>query len=131
MNIASAISSLKTTNEDTNKVRLLKKTAWDISYESSYIKIEYIKQTCVLAIKLNYSYGIAISASTLGSIYTDMGKYKNALTCFYEAMGLEKKYGYKLDLDSAYSNIGILFGKKAKLLRLLIFIATHLITIKF
>ncbi len=111
-NIDSCIGALKTAKEDTNKVRLLKTIAWEISYESSYKGLEYAKQAYYLGKKLQYNYGIAISASTIGSIYTDMGDYSKALTFFYEAIDLEKKYNYADDLGNTYSNVGILFGKK-------------------
>ena len=93
-NIDSCIGALKTAKEDTNKVRLLKTIAWEISYESSYKGLVYAKQAYNLGKKLQYNFGIAISASTIGSIYTDMGDYSKALTFFYEAIDLEKKYNY-------------------------------------
>jgi serine phosphatase RsbU (regulator of sigma subunit)/tetratricopeptide (TPR) repeat protein len=112
VNLDSCFVVLKTAKEDTNKVRLLKTIAWEISYESSYKGLVYAKQAYSLGKKLQYNFGIAISASTIGSIYTDMGDYSKALTFFYEAIDLEKKYNYKNALGKTYSNVGILFGKK-------------------
>lgn len=111
-NLDSCIVALKTAKEDTNKVRLLKTIAWEVSYESSYKGLVYAKQAYDLGKKLQYNFGIAISASTIGSIYTDMGDFSKALTFFYEAIDLEKKFNYMDVLGGTYSNVGILFGKK-------------------
>lgn len=112
MNLDSAITSLKNVKADTNKVLLLNNIAWDISYESSYQGLEYGLKSYDLAEKLNYQYGIAKSAMTIGTIYTDMGNFSKALSFFYQAIDIHEKHNNIHELGRTYSNLGIMFGKK-------------------
>jgi serine phosphatase RsbU (regulator of sigma subunit) len=115
INLDSAITALKNAKEDTNKVLLLNQIAWDISYESSYKGLEYGIKAYDLAKVLNYKYGNAKSAMTIGTIYNDIGDFSKALTYFHEAVDIEKKHSYLFLLGKTYSNMGILFASKKDL----------------
>lgn len=108
------IDSLKkaivTQKEDTTKVKMLNKLAWESSYinliEGQKIALEGMK----LADKINYQKGKAELKNTLGSIYWDMGDHDQALNEFLDAIDICEEIKYESMIGVIYSNIGGVFN---------------------
>src|SRR5438445_395191 len=105
--IDSLLTVLKTTKEDTNKVKLLVKLGnkyRDIGgYDSSII---YGKQATALSEKLKFKRGIANSFNLLGTIDQLYGNYEDALKNYFAALKIREEMGNKIDIAASYNNIG-------------------------
>jgi serine phosphatase RsbU (regulator of sigma subunit) len=112
MNIDSAIAVLKTLKEDTNKVYLLDKIAWDISYQNLQKGIEYSDLSMQLARKLNYEPAYAQICNTQGAIYDDMAELAKALNFYLEGLKYAKKYNQVQQMGILHNSIGNLYSKR-------------------
>lgn len=110
LNVDSCIRVLATLKEDTNKVILLNKIAWNIAYTNLQKGIDYSVQSYELAKKLNYERIYARICNTQGAIYADMAEVPKALNLYLEGLRYTKKYN-QLGLSSAlYNSLGNLYG---------------------
>src|ERR1700741_326149 len=75
----SCLKVLPAHKEDTEKVFLLNKIAWDISYEDLQKGLFYIRQADSLSRKLNFEKAFASIDNTYGSIYMDLGMHNEAM----------------------------------------------------
>ncbi len=110
LNIDSCLQVLKVSKEDTNKVILLNRIAWDIAYTNLQKGAEYSKQSYDLAKKLNYEQIYARICNTLGSIYADMAEVPLALDQYIEGLKYAKKYNQPGSAAALYNSLGNLYG---------------------
>ncbi len=111
-NVDSCIQVLKHAKEDTNKVILLDKIAWNISYSNLQKGINYSNQSYELAKKLKYERGYPRIFNTQGAIYTDMGELSKALNLFIDGLEYAKKYNQYLTQARIYGSLGNLYNEQ-------------------
>jgi serine phosphatase RsbU (regulator of sigma subunit) len=111
-NVDSCIQVLKNAKEDTNKVILLDKIAWDISYGNLQKGIDYSKQSYELAKKIKYERAYAKIYNTQGAIYTDMGELSKALNLFIDGLEYAKKYNQYAMQAKIYCSLGNLYNEQ-------------------
>lgn len=111
-NIDSCIQVLKTAKEDTNKVILLDKIAWDISYTNLQKGIDYSIQCYDLAKKLKYERMYARICNTQGAIYADMAEIAKALDLFLQGLNFAKKHNQNRVQMALYNSLGNLYAKR-------------------
>lgn len=106
--IDSCIGVLPTHKEDTDKVFLLNKIAWDISYQDLQKGLDYIRQADSLTRKLNFEKGFASIDNTYGSIYMDLGMHNDAMVHFLHGIKVAEKYHVDHELANLLSNLAVL-----------------------
>ncbi|MES2513685.1 MAG: SpoIIE family protein phosphatase [Bacteroidota bacterium] len=110
LNIDSCIRVLKTSREDTNKVILLNRIAWDIAYTNLKKGLEYSTQSIELAKKLHYESIYARLYNTKGAIYGDMAEVALALDQYIEGLKYAKKCNQPGSAAALYNSLGNLYG---------------------
>lgn len=109
LNVDSCLQILKLAKEDTNKVILLDRIAWNISYSNLQKGIDYSKLSNELAKKLKYERAYPKIFNTQGAIYTDMGELSKALNLFIEGLKYAKKYNQFAMQAKIYISLGNLY----------------------
>ncbi len=97
---------LKTAKEDTNKVTVLNKLAWEYrknDYQKAY---DYAQQALELSNKLKYKQGVAYSYSNIGIVYKIQKNYVKALEYYAKSSKVLEEIGDKRDIAFSYNNIG-------------------------
>lgn len=112
LNVDSCLEVLKTSREDTNKVILLSRIAWDISYQNLQKGIDYAQQSVELAEKLGYEQQYCKVYHVIGAIYLDMAEQGKALNLFMKALSYGKKYNQYLELAHVYNSVGNFYAKQ-------------------
>jgi serine phosphatase RsbU (regulator of sigma subunit) len=110
VNIDSCLNVLKTSKEDTNKVKLLNKIAWNIAYTNLQKGVDYSIQSYDLAKKLNFEKFYPTICNTRGAIYADMAEVALALNLYLEGVKYAKKYKLYNSLAALYNSLGNLYG---------------------
>jgi len=108
----SLIASIQTIKNDTHKVNVLNKIAWDISYNSFEKGIDYCYKAIIIAKKINYEKGLSKAYNTLATIYTDLGMSNEAIKYHEMALKISKRLNLKSGIASTYANIGIIYGNQ-------------------
>ncbi len=114
--VDSLLQVLKTAKEDTTKVNTFNALAYEIANNNPDTAVYFANEALALATKLNYKMGIADAHSTIGIGLINLGKYKEALKNFNDAVKLcdelliSAKTAFKLKIleekGKAYRNIG-------------------------
>ena len=107
----SCLQVLKTSKEDTNKVILLDKIAWDIAYTNLQKGLDYSIESMDLAQKLNYKTKLAKICNTQGAIYADMAQHAKAFHIYLDGLRYAKLYKLYKTEGTLYNNIGELILK--------------------
>ena len=115
LNVDSCLRVLPTLKDDTNKVILLNKIAWDIAYTNLQKGIDYSIQSYELAKKLNYERIYARICNTQGSIYADMAEVPKALNIYLEGLKYTKKYNQSGLSAALYNSLGNLYGTNGEM----------------
>ncbi len=110
LNIDSCLQVLKASKEDTNKVILLNKIAWNIAYSNLKEGLDYSKQSYDLARKLNYERMYPTISNTYGLIYADMAEVALALDQYIEGLKYAKKHNDIGSLAALHNSLGNLYG---------------------
>ncbi len=106
----SLLTSLKSVSEDTNKVNILIELGKAYQQQNKFDKaIEYSEQAEKLAVKLNFSSGLARCCRNLGSIYIDNADYTRAMKFHSLALKNYLILGDKKGIANSYNNIGIVY----------------------
>lgn len=108
--IDSLIKSLTTIKEEQEKVNTLNKIAWNISYNDFQLGIDYANKSIELAKKINYEKGLSNAYNTLGTIYSDLGMYDEAIKFYSLTLKISIKNNYKDIYAKTYSYIGNIYG---------------------
>lgn len=112
LNIDSCLRVLKTSKDDTNKVYLLDKIAWSISYQSLKKGIEYSDQALQLAKSLNFERAYPTIFNTQGAIYDDMAEVAKALNFYLDGLRYAKKFNMLKNQAVLYNSLGNLYSKQ-------------------
>lgn len=110
VNIDSCLNVLKTSKEDTNKVILLNKIAWNIAYTNLQKGVDYSQQSYDLAKKLNFERFYPTICNTRGAIYADMAEVALALNLYLEGVKYAKRHKSYNSLAALYNSLGNLYG---------------------
>jgi serine phosphatase RsbU (regulator of sigma subunit) len=110
LNIDSCLQVLKVSKEDTNKVILLNKIAWNIAYSNLKEGLDYSKQSYDLAKKLSYERMYPTICNTYGLIYADMAEVALALDKYIEGLKYAKKNNQPGSSAALYNSLGNLYG---------------------
>jgi len=115
INMDSCLQVLKTAKQDTNKVILLDKIAWNIAYTNLKKGIDYSIQSYELAKKLHYEEKYSRICNTMGAIYADMAQVPKALDLYHEGLKYAKKYNQLGMYAAIYNSLGNLYGTTGEL----------------
>ncbi|HTL83131.1 MAG TPA: tetratricopeptide repeat protein [Bacteroidia bacterium] len=117
------VIKIKNAPEDTSLAILLNDIGWDTSYENLEAGLIYCRRALDLSKKLNFNYGIMVSANSLGTIYNDQGAYDSALTMHYLSLTTAQKENNLYSQGTTYMNLSIVYksmGQGAKALECLL-----------
>lgn len=108
--IDSLLSVLKTAKEDTGKVNTFNGLSLEIQRTANYsVSKKYADDALLLAEKINFKKGIAVSHVNIGNIYRAQGNYSDALKSFLASIKISEELGDKQTTASAYNGIGLVF----------------------
>ncbi|MEO6884305.1 MAG: sensor histidine kinase [Bacteroidia bacterium] len=110
----SLLSVLKTSKEDSEKVKTLNELAWE--YSSSDLKKAraYGKNSVDLATKLNFYKGRSSAYNTLGNVASDEGKNDEALGFYLLSLKDKETIKDKKGIATVNNNIGIIYRIKGE-----------------
>lgn len=112
LNVDSCLQVLKTSADDSHKVKLLGNIAWNVSYRNLQEGIDYARQSMALAEKLNDERDYCYIYHVAGAIYLDMAEQGKALELFLKAVSYGRKYGQYLELGHVFNSIGNFYSKQ-------------------
>ena len=115
INLDSCILALKTSKEDTNKVLLLNKIAWNIAYSNLQEGLDYSIQSYDLAKKIRFERSFARICNTQGSIYLDMAEIPKSLNVLMEGLSFANKYKQYSNAAGIYNSLGNVYDKQGNL----------------
>jgi len=109
--VDSLSSVLKTTKEDSNRVKTLNAMSerlWmnTAQYDNSR---KYAEDALALAQKLNFKVGIARAYNNLGSVDRFLGNYTEALENYSSSKKIAEELGDKRNIAACSSNIGVIY----------------------
>lgn len=108
--IDSLVNVLKTSKEDTTRVKILYTLCRGYTNAGNYVQaMLYAKQEQELALKLNYQKGLASSYSGIGLIYLNQGDFEKAEENHLIALKKYTKIRDKQGISSCYTNMGLVF----------------------
>lgn len=103
----SLLSQLENTKEDTNKVIILNKLAYEIYGDDLQKALFYANKAFPLAEKLHFKKGMSAAYSIIGIIYQHQRNYKKALKFYALSINVLEELKNKKGVANAYNNIGI------------------------
>ncbi len=112
INIDSCLKILPTLKEDTNKVILLNRIAWDISYKNLQAGLDYANKSMALAKQLNCEELYPKIYNTLGAIYDDKAERAKALDMYLLGLQYTKKLNQTKSYGFLYNSLGNLYSKQ-------------------
>ncbi len=107
--IDSLLTVLKTAKEDTTKVNVLNKLFLQYEFSDDVKAKEYLNKAMMLAQKIYYKKGLAITYTYFGYFADDKGNYLNALKTFLTALKIYEAIGDKKGIADSYGNIGNIY----------------------
>ena len=110
--IDSLLTVLKTTKEDTNKVNTLIELAWEVSSNNPDSTILLGNEAILLANKINFLKGKAISYGVIGYGYYYKGDYSQTLKNYFAAIKVDEILNNKAGIANRMTNIGIVFKQQ-------------------
>jgi serine phosphatase RsbU (regulator of sigma subunit) len=108
--LRSAMKSLQTAVDDTNKVNWLNDVAWDTSYDDLAVGRMYVTQSLELAQKLKFLPGEVRAYNTLGAIALDMGDMNGALQAHYSSLKIADSLHMQRSMATSYMNIANVYS---------------------
>ncbi len=108
----SIYNCLKSSKQDSNKVKLLNLMGWEVSYFDLDSGLKYAFQGLSLAKQINFQNSNGDLCNTIGAIYSDQGNYGEAFS--YLKLGLEncERYPDVYVEGSLNNSLGMLFQRK-------------------
>ena len=106
----SLVNSLPTIANDKEKLFVLNSIAWNISYNDFQLGINYAFKAVEVAKKINHPQGLSKAYNTLGTIYSDLGMYDEAIKYYKLTLEINNKNNFKDGNASTYANIGNIYG---------------------
>jgi serine phosphatase RsbU (regulator of sigma subunit) len=108
--LRSALKSLQTATEDTNKVNWLNDIAWDTSYDDLVVGRRYVVQSLELAKRLSFQPGIVRGYNTLGAIALDLGDLNGALEAHFNSLKISDSLNMQRAMATSYMNIANVYS---------------------
>ncbi|MES2565779.1 MAG: tetratricopeptide repeat protein [Bacteroidota bacterium] len=113
--IDSLLKTLKTTQKDTNWVKIMnlvaEHSAWNNeNYDTALYYANYSK---IYSEKLNYKAGLIRSHNNIAAIYHHLGNLPEALKNYHFTLKASKEAGNKKKTAGAYLNIGLIYYDQA------------------
>ncbi len=103
--------------EDSVKVKLLVKIAWEYSGIDLEQSKKFAEQALNLSLKLNYKKGMAWAYGALGDYYLDMSDFSKALEYYGKDINTAREMGDKSEMAAAWGNMSDIYletGNHAK-----------------
>lgn len=104
-----SLEGLKTTTNDTLRIKYLDNVGWDTSYDNLAVGLKYCHEALALSEKIKYEKGIAHACNSLGTIYQDMGDVNKALEYHLRGLKLAEKNKDNDAIMIASMNISIVY----------------------
>lgn len=99
-------AKLKSSQEDTNKVKLLNSISFQYNSIDPTEGILYGKKSLDLAKKLDWQSGMALSYNSIGGNLYAQGNFKDALSFFEKSLKININSGNEPEVADNYGNIG-------------------------
>jgi signal transduction histidine kinase len=126
--IDSLLNVLKTSVEDTSKVKVLNSLCRQFYLTAKYSEAKkYAEEALTLADKLRFKKGIAMSYQNIGNLYFYQANYGEALKNYRACLETREEIGDKSGMASSYYNIGLTYDKQGNLTEAL---NNHLVSLK-
>lgn len=100
----------KTTLPDTSRVNTMNLLARHLRNTQSMASLQLAKEAYALAVKNNYTKGVATASDISGVIYLSLGDSKKALYNHLIALNLFEQIGNKRGIAFTYNNIGAVYS---------------------
>ncbi|OFX32750.1 MAG: hypothetical protein A2X08_06805 [Bacteroidetes bacterium GWA2_32_17] len=112
--IDSLLNILKTTKEDTIKVRTFNKLFLAYEFEDSKKAKGFVDMALILSKKINYKNGLADSYIYLGYYFEDICNYPEAIENYSASLKICEAMGDKFGIAISYNNIGNMYSNQGK-----------------
>jgi len=103
---------LKTTIDDTTRIKTLNALAWKLKYNNPDTAIYYSKQALTLAKKAKWEKGIANSYRKLGVFNHLKGNYPLAIDHYNKALKINIQLNDKKGIAATFGNIGVVYNEQ-------------------
>lgn len=107
--VKALFKQLETAQEDTAKATLyvnISKFYWNKNLDSALLMANHAID---LATDAHYEAGLATALLSKGVIYNQVGKYSDAMECYFQVLRLCEKIDSDYLLRSSYNNLGIVY----------------------
>ena len=111
-NIDSFQIVLKTTKQDTTKIKAYVDLSWEYRHSIPDTAMYYGKTGLQLATKINFIKGIALCYNGIGVVQESLGNYSQALESFQKSLKIHEDIGNKKGMSDCYVNIGFIYGEQ-------------------
>lgn len=108
--IDSLLIELKSSKNDSNKVKVLCQLAWEESNNNSGKCKTYAQEAISLSNQINYKRGVAFANNALGVFYNTIGDNQNSITSYRKANEIWLNLKDTLRIAKLFSNIGNAFA---------------------
>lgn len=106
-----ALEKMLNRADDSLKVVALKLLCWEYRNSNPTKAVEYGEKAVRAAMALNMNFELADSYNRLGIAYRNIGKYGQALECYFKGMEISKAYGYENLLAFQFNNLADLYSR--------------------
>lgn len=109
INIDSLTNILRTSKEDTNKVKLLCRLSVSYTHLQLDSALKYANHSLELSNKLDYMHGKLLALNLLAQCYHGLGDLNKSLKYLNEKMELLKNSDDKVQISTTLGNIGLIY----------------------
>src|SRR5687768_13709196 len=104
---------IKTSDYDSNKVKLLNTLGWQLKRTGNYEKaMAHTRSAIELSEKLKFQRGLGQALGNMGVMLNDIGKPNEAMRHHKQALAIRQKIGDMYGTGNSFTNIGhIMFDK--------------------
>jgi tetratricopeptide (TPR) repeat protein len=111
--IDSLLNVLKTTKQDTTKVKTYNNLFLEVEFTDDAKAIEYLTKALELSKKIDFNKGLGVTYAHLGYFAEDKGKYPEALKNYFASLKIKEAIGDKKGIADSYNNIGVIYDKQS------------------
>jgi serine phosphatase RsbU (regulator of sigma subunit) len=104
---------LKTTNQDSSKIKILNILSSKYLNSGNYQQaMEYALNAQNKAENCNFQKGMSDSYTNIGNIYRKQGNYDKALECLLNSLNIQEEIGDKKEIAASRNSIGIIYFRQ-------------------
>jgi len=103
---------LKTTKQDTTKIKAFVSLSWEYRHSIPDTAMYFGKMGLQLATKIKFNKGIALCYNGIGTVQECLGNYHLALEYFQKSLKIHEDIGNKKGMSDCYVNIGFIYGEQ-------------------